>query len=97
MKVIVAGTMDFEDPSVVQELLLTAKPHIDGALDEKGCIAYSWTQCHLNPGRIQVYEEWESEEAHATHLSGEWLHEAAAAFQSFTTEPFEMQRLRQTR
>ena len=53
MKVIVAGYIDFENAGEVREILTSARPHIEGALEEEGCIAYSWTECHLTPGRVQ--------------------------------------------
>ena len=54
MKVIVAGYIDFENAGEVREILTSARPHIEGALEEEGCIAYSWTECHLTPGRVYV-------------------------------------------
>ena len=62
MKVIVAGYFEFVHAEEVPVMLKGAKPHIDGALQEEGCIAYSWTEDHLTPGRVWVYEEWTSEE-----------------------------------
>ena len=35
MKVIIAGFIDLEDPSQVKEMLTSARPHIEGALEEK--------------------------------------------------------------
>jgi len=72
MTVIIAGTMDLEDPSQMKEMLLSARPHIEGALQEEGCIAYSWTECHLTPGRLAIYEEWTSSEALEAHLQSHW-------------------------
>ena len=85
-------------PDRVDEFIeLYQRTMIEPALRAPGCLRYELWQDLEASGRLTILEEWESEEAHATHLSGEWLHEAAAAFQSFTTEPFEIQRLRQTR
>ena len=72
MKVIVAGYIDFEHPNEVSEILISARPHIEGALEEEGCIAYSWTECHLTPGRVFVYEEWTSSETLSAHLASHW-------------------------
>ena len=72
MKVIVAGYIDFENESEVPEILTSARPHIEGALKEEGCIAYSWTECHLTPGRVYVYEEWTSSETLSAHLASHW-------------------------
>ena len=60
MKVIIAGSIDLEDPGQVKEMLQSARGHIEGALEEEGCIAYDWSEDHLIPGRIHVYEEWRS-------------------------------------
>ena len=38
------------------------------ALAEKGCIHYDWSACSMNPARVNVFEEWESEEALAAHF-----------------------------
>jgi len=35
-----------------------------------GCIHYQWGADPLQPGRIYVYEEWESQEALAAHFAG---------------------------
>lgn len=56
MTVIVAGHIEFEDPTKIPEVLTSARALVDGALSEEGCIAYSWTQDHLTPGRVWVYE-----------------------------------------
>ena len=68
MKVIVAGYIDFENAGEVREILTSARPHIEGALEEEGCIAYSWTECHLTPGRVYVFEGLVGH-----HLDGEAL------------------------
>ena len=58
MTVIISGYMELVDPSQMEEMLTTARPHIQGALDEEGCIAYSWTKDFMVEGRLQIYEEW---------------------------------------
>jgi quinol monooxygenase YgiN len=72
MTVIIAGIMDLADPSQMQEMLLSARPHIEGALTEEGCIEYAWTEDHLTPGRLYIYEEWASSEALEAHLQSHW-------------------------
>ena len=83
MPVIVAGTIQFANAAQVPDILTSAKPHIDGALTETGCIAYSWTQCHLNPGRVQVYEEWTSSETLEAHLNSHFYRDMGAHLASF--------------
>ncbi len=70
MRVIVAGSIDFPAGTEV-ELLRTAKPLIDAAYEEPGCIHYVWTIDPSKPGRVWVYEEWESSETLIAHLAGE--------------------------
>ena len=78
MTVIIAGTMDLEDPSQMKEMLLSARPYIEGALAEEGCIEYAWTEDHLNPGRLYVYEEWTSSDTLEAHLQSHWYRDMGA-------------------
>ncbi len=66
-KVIIAGTVDV-DPAQRDQAIRDAKPLIDEALGEPGCIAYEWTFDAFEPGRIHVFEAWESEETLSAHL-----------------------------
>ncbi len=52
-----------------EEALRTAQPFIDGALSQAGCIHYDWGADLNNPKRVNVFEEWESEEALASHFA----------------------------
>ena len=83
MAVIVAGVIQFTEIDQVPDILISAKPHIEGALTEPGCIAYSWTQCHLNPGRVQIYEEWTSSETLEAHLNSHFYRDMGAHLGSF--------------
>jgi len=83
MPIIVAGIIQFADVNEVPEILKSAIPHIDGALTESGCIAYSWTQCHINPGRVMVYEEWTSSEELEAHLNSRFYQDMGAHLSSF--------------
>lgn len=87
MKVIIAGCVDFENPEDVKEMIQAAKPHIDGALEEDGCIAYDWTEDHLIPGRVHVYEEWESSETLEAHLQGHWYRDMGAHLAKYPRKP----------
>lgn len=68
MTIVIAGYLDF-DPNRAEQMIRDAKPHIDAALAEPGCIAYNWAIDPLVPGRVHVFEEWSSEEALAGHFS----------------------------
>ena len=83
MKVIIAGSIDLEDPSHVKAMLQSARGHIEGALGEEGCIAYDWSEDHLTPGRIHVYEAWTSSDTLAAHLQGHWYRDMGAHIASY--------------
>ncbi len=68
-KIVVSADVKL-DPAKREETLKTARKWIDGALAQKGCIAYSWCADISDPERVQVFEEWESEQALADHLAG---------------------------
>ena len=87
MKVIVAGYIDFENAGEVREILTSAGPHIEGALEEEGCIAYSWTECHLTPGRVYVFEEWTSSQTLSSHLASHWYRDMGGHLASFARKP----------
>ncbi len=87
MKVIIAGSFDFEDPERVPEILRGASPLIEGALAEEGCIAYDWTEDHRVPGRVHVYEEWTSSAALDAHLNDHWYRDMGAYLAQFPRKP----------
>lgn len=69
MTIIIAGTMDFE-PSLLPDIIVSAKPLIDAAHEEEGCLQYSWTIDPITAGRINVFEEWTDEAALRAHFEG---------------------------
>ncbi|MHA7820488.1 MAG: putative quinol monooxygenase [Erythrobacter sp.] len=69
-KIVIAAQIDL-DPAQRAEALRLAKPHIDAALAQDGCIAYDWSADGNNPARVNVFEEWESEEALAHHFAND--------------------------
>jgi quinol monooxygenase YgiN len=71
MTVIVAGILEF-DAAIAEEALTSARAHIEGAYTEKGCVHYAWTLDPLNPGRVYVFEEWDTVEDLAVHLDDHW-------------------------
>jgi len=66
-KILISAQIDV-DPARRAEALATARPHIAAALAEEGCIHYDWSACAMSPARINVFEEWASEEALAAHF-----------------------------
>lgn len=70
--IIVAGTIDLEDPSTRDEVLARSAPLQQATRDdEPGCLAYCFAADPCVDGRIQVYELWEDEATLAAHF----LHE----------------------
>lgn len=69
-KVVIAAQVDL-DPAKREEALKTAQPWIDGALSQDGCIRYDWSADLNDPARVNVFEEWESEEALAHHFAND--------------------------
>jgi len=67
--IIIAGYLDF-DPAIAEKLIIDARPHIDAALAEPGCRAYTWALDPLHPGRVHVFEEWADESALHGHFTG---------------------------
>lgn len=67
--IIIAGTVDL-DPARRDAALAAGRPHVEAALAQPGCLAYAWAVDPLTPGRVVVYERWESEAALAAHLAG---------------------------
>lgn len=70
MRIVIAGAVDVA-PENRERALKDARPLIEQALAEQGCIEYSWTADVSMPGRIRVFEEWESQPDLAVHLAGQ--------------------------
>lgn len=70
MRIVISGEVDV-DPDKRERALLDAQPLIAAALAETGCVHYVWTADLSRPGRVHVFEEWESEADLAGHLKGQ--------------------------
>lgn len=68
-KIVIAAQIDL-DPQQRAAALEQAKPHIAAALEQRGCLAYDWSADGVDPARVNVFEEWESETALAAHFAG---------------------------
>ena len=68
-KIVISAQIDVE-PAGRDGALRTAQPWIDGALAQPGCIHYDWSADLNALARINVFEEWESEQALAAHFAG---------------------------
>ena len=70
-EIIITAVFDFP-PENIDKIIETSKDLIEGALDEVGCQAYSWTLDPYKPGRIWVMERWESEDSLRKHFEDDW-------------------------
>ena len=59
--IIITGTVDV-DPERREAALIAAQPHMRATRALEGCLDYVWSADPLVPGRIYVYERWESRE-----------------------------------
>lgn len=69
MTILVAAVVDL-DPARRDAALAGARPHIDAALAQAGCLAYSWCADPYDAARVRVFEEWTDTAAFAAHLAG---------------------------
>ena len=67
--IVIAGTVDV-DPSKRDAALEAGKPHMQATRAWPGCMDYVWSADLLVPGRIYVFERWDSEENLASHFKG---------------------------
>lgn len=56
---IVAGTFDV-DPKRREEFLASRTEAIERSRGEKGCVDYTFSADYLDPGRVRLFEIWES-------------------------------------
>jgi quinol monooxygenase YgiN len=70
MTIVIAGEIDFP-PENREAALVGAKELIDMALAEPGCLHYAWTADPHLPGRVHVFEQWDSAAELQEHLEGE--------------------------
>jgi quinol monooxygenase YgiN len=68
--IIISGWIELE-PGQVKDALEKAEPYITPVRVQEGCLDYAWTEDRIIPGRIYIYERWETQEALAKHLVGE--------------------------
>ena len=65
--IIIAGTVEI-DPARRDAALKAGLEHEAAGRAEAGCLDYVWTADSHNPGRIYVYERWESQQALEAHF-----------------------------
>ncbi|MEM7531034.1 MAG: putative quinol monooxygenase [Chloroflexota bacterium] len=65
--IIVAGTVEIQVEKRT-EAIAAAQTMVAATVQEKGCITYQFYEDISIPGRMLVYEQWESDEALAAHM-----------------------------
>jgi quinol monooxygenase YgiN len=66
--IIITGTVDV-DPERREDALAAAQPHMRATRALDGCLDYVWSADPLVPGRIYVYERWQSREHLEVHFA----------------------------
>jgi len=69
MRIVIAGEVDFP-PANRDRAIGEAKPLVEMALAEPGCRHYAWSADPYDPGRVHVFEEWDSAEQLQAHFDG---------------------------
>jgi quinol monooxygenase YgiN len=83
MIIVITGEVELP-PESREAALVGAKPLIEMALAGKGCRHYTWSADPHYPGRVHVFEEWESAEDLQRHLEGEAYRGMLGHLSSFT-------------
>jgi quinol monooxygenase YgiN len=65
---VVAGTIDVE-PAQRQAFLEGRRDAVQASRGEPGCIEYAFSADLLDPGRVRIFERWESAEHLDAHLA----------------------------
>ncbi|UCE87050.1 MAG: antibiotic biosynthesis monooxygenase [Deltaproteobacteria bacterium] len=66
--ILITGTVDV-DPEQREAALSAAQPHMRATRALEGCLDYVWSADPLVPGRIYVYERWQSRESLEAHFA----------------------------
>jgi quinol monooxygenase YgiN len=66
--IIVAGTFEM-DPEQREAFLDNSEAGMRRSRSEPGCISYVFSADPLEPGRVYLFERWESKDALLTHLA----------------------------
>lgn len=69
MTVLINGTVDFS-PENAPKAVAKATQMMAETRAQQGCRHYVWSLDPTTPGRVYVYENWESVEDLAAHLAG---------------------------
>ena len=82
MTILINGTVDFE-PADAAKAVEAAADLMAETRTQDGCRHYVWSLDPAVPGRVYVYENWESEDALAAHLAGRFYAEMLALLSGY--------------
>ena len=82
-RVVVSVVVEFP-PEEREDALVKGKALIEGAYTEKGCLHYHCTADLNHPGRVIVFEEWDSGADLDAHLKGDWYRYMFAHLSQYT-------------
>ncbi|HYD09259.1 MAG TPA: putative quinol monooxygenase [Acidimicrobiales bacterium] len=74
MSIIIAGHL-LVDPAKRDEALQQTIEGMTATHAENGCVAYAFSADLIDPGKILLFEKWESAEALASHAKSQHLAE----------------------
>ena len=81
-KIIISGTVDL-DPARLDAALAAARPLIDGALTQDGCLDYDWCPDPRHPGRLRVFERWRDQASLERHFANRWYRDMRTTLAAF--------------
>jgi quinol monooxygenase YgiN len=94
--IVIAGTIDV-DPDRIDECMTSINPlQLATRNDEPGCLAYCFSLDPCTPGRIVVYERWESAALLAAHFEHPNYHATRTALGSFGLRTTSVERMKAT-
>lgn len=82
MTILINGSVDFEAADAAQAVAAAAGLMAETRA-QAGCRHYVWSLDPAAPGRVYVYENWESEQALAAHLAGRYYREMLGLLSGF--------------
>lgn len=90
MRIIIAGHLIFAGGDISAEVVRGGAAHIAASRKEAGCVAYNWSVDPLEPGKLHVFEEWESEAALGGHFRDPSYHAMRAHLESYELTGFDV-------
>ncbi|MGH8996610.1 MAG: putative quinol monooxygenase [Acidimicrobiales bacterium] len=66
--ILVAGFIDV-DPAVRDQFLAAMRETIVATRSEPGCLEYTFAADAVEPGRVRLFERWETKDDLGTHLA----------------------------